>query len=102
MRLEIENQLGDTKRCKKPVVKLWTKNPGDLSSAICAAGHYAKRDGVRMVVVPGNSYGRAVYHISAEAGDIRKFIPNLRADKFVSLAVVEPDGSVYKAKAWAK
>lgn len=85
-------KLGDVKYMSGSV-KRWRKEPGNLSNAVYAAFHYAKKFDQKMYIITGNSYMNKVYHIS----------DNLKLDKFgvinnsvVTIGVVYPDGEVYQ------
>lgn len=73
-----------------PKVKYWREQPGNFDFACQAALHYARKLAGPMYVIPGNSYGREVYHIAASDADIRLSSPVFP----IRAAVVDPDGTV--------
>jgi len=48
----------------KDAMQQYIADVGDFTLAIYAARVFADRQGIEMVVIPGNSYMRKVYHIS--------------------------------------
>jgi len=79
---------------------LWRKTPGDFTAASQAAAHYAKKQGVSMQVVPGNSFGHKVFHILPIHDDaIGK--AGIFADE-QNVAIVHPNGKVFQVKAVKK
>lgn len=76
-------------------VKSWRSEPHDFTYACQAAFHYAKKWDMDMVIVPGNSYMKKVYHIARITDDILKF-PGAKGQK---CAVVGTDGYVYMCRA---
>lgn len=99
MHITLEGQAGTLERGRKAVVREWKRNPDNFDDACHAAGHYARRDNCRMVVIPGNSYGRRCFHITTEADSFRKFFPGCPDDKWVRVGVVDADGNVFMAQA---
>ena len=76
-------------------VKRYRESPGDFTLAANAAAYYAKKYNKTMVIVPGNSYGKKVYHIANESDDLAKFLG------FTTLtlgAIAEVDGNIYYAE----
>lgn len=80
----------------KPAVAEYKKTPGSLNAAVYAAAFYAKRDGVDMAVIEGNSYGSSVYQIQGLTKDIAA-VTVMRSE--TSIVIAKPDGKLYKAKA---
>ena len=95
MNLEITSKIGQCDKVRAPV-KTWRKSPGDFDAAAHAAHHYAKRDDRRMVIVPGNSYGRQVYHITTDSTDVKSFTGPTGHEK-TAVAVVTVAGEVFQA-----
>ncbi len=56
--------------------KLKAKSNGDIQSAILQAGFYAKKQGRPMFVYKGNSFGNAVWRVSASASEYLNRINN--------------------------
>jgi hypothetical protein len=82
----------------KSAVKAYKKSPSDFNLAANAAAHYATKQNKSMLVIPGNSYGSKLFHIaSADDSDLSRFTCGL-GDKFMTVAIVESDGSVYRAE----
>ena len=79
-------------------VRDWRRNPASIAAAAGAALHYARRDGKRYIVVPGNSYGHVCYHIADERDDVRRYVPGV-GDRCVRVLVVDPSGQVDQADA---
>lgn len=77
--------------------KEWKKSPGDFTFACQAAAFYARKENADMLVIPSNSYGSKVFQVSRMTDDLRKYAPGI-ADKWVSCAMVSPDGTVYQGK----
>lgn len=92
MNITITDTIGNAKPGK---VRAYRSNPSDFTIASQAAAHYAAKNGERMIVVPGNSYGRAVFHIARESDPISKF----GALSAIRVAVVEMNGTVHGATA---
>jgi hypothetical protein len=92
-----ENKIAGTLDAKKMVapVSTWKKSPGDKMAACEAALHYARKYGVKMVCVPGNSYMRAVYHIVVAGHELRQL--TARKTNELTGMVVYPSGEVYNA-----
>jgi len=57
-------------------VKLKAKNQGDLSSAVISAGYYAKKWGQTMYVYAGDSFGHAIWRVTAKQSDALNPINN--------------------------
>lgn len=76
---------------RKAMIKDYRENPGDFNMAAHAAYYYAKKYDQLMIVIPGNSYMKKVFHISYY----------LNAKKFLlkdnnQIAIVYPNGNVYQ------
>lgn len=99
MQIEITESIGTLESGRKAVVRKWKDDPANFDAACHAAGHYARRNSCRMAVVPGNSYGRACFHLLAENECIRKAVPGCPKDGFVRVGLVDADGNVHMANA---
>ena len=95
MDITTTTKIGQCKKVTAPI-KTWRNHPGDFDAAAHAAWHYAKRDNRRMVIVPGNSYTRKVYHICTDDKDVKSFTgPTGR--ETTQVAVVTVEGEVWQA-----
>lgn len=84
--------LGTCGNVKSPV-KNYRRSPGDFTCAANAAFYYAKKHKKRMLIVPGNSYGRSIFHITTEDDDIKKYTV-LSGD--FRMAIVNESGEVFE------
>jgi len=91
MQITIDKKIGQVEKGK---VSDWRKNPGNLDLAASAALYYAQKQNKRMIVIPGDSYGVAVFHIANENKSISYFTIK-RNDNLV--VVVETNGEVFRA-----
>ncbi len=90
-------QIGEV---TEPKPGLWKKTPGDFTAASQAAAHYAKKQGVSMQIVPGNSYGHKIYNIHAIHDDgIGK---NALVGDSHRIGIVHPNGKVFQVTAVRK
>ena len=80
----------------KSPVKNYRSNPGDFELAAIAAVYYAKKFHEDVVIVPGNSYGRKIYHVVRLNEDLDKYQPGVRKS---IVGVAQPNGDVYRALA---
>lgn len=85
-----------TVEAKRGALKQYRANPADMGCALLFAHHAARRDGVAMVVIGGNSYGCLVYHVARVTEDLRKYTVVGTGAK---VALVEPNGEVFIADA---
>lgn len=76
-------------------VKSYRENPGFIRNALAAAAHYANRFQEDMIVIPGNSYGNAVYHIARVCEDLNKYRPG---ENKVPGYTVTVDRKIYKVE----
>ncbi len=75
--------------------KAYRKAPGDFHAAASYAVTLAKKLAQEIVVIPGNSYGSALYHLATLDEDIRKY--TVCADVVIA-ATATPEGLVRMAK----
>ena len=97
MKIHILHKIGNV---TSPGVANHRSAPGNFTAASEAAVHYAKKNGTRMVIVPGNSYGNKVYHIARETDSLSKYQPGGQGETVCG--VVTPEGEVFQAVATAK
>lgn len=71
--------------------KITAKNRGDMESAVVSAAYYAKKQDRTMFVYSGNSYGHALWRVSADSSEYLNPINNT-GNRVVS---VTPDHVVY-------
>ena len=90
MKLTIKNQIGQAQIAKK-VVSTWRKDPTSLNNAANAAYYYAKKEGERMIVVPGDNRGIKVYHIARENESVVKYTGPKGWERY-GVVVVMTDG----------
>ena len=89
---EAETKLGNLKPGK---LKDYKSNPGDFNSAAAYAVTSAKKFKAPMLVVPGNSYGSAVFHILKDGEDLKK-VTVMKPQKGFAYAKVHPNGDVFR------
>lgn len=94
MKLTIQNNAGTA---KATTLKAYRANPGNLNVAASYAFTLAKKLNERMIVVRGNSYMQAVYHICKECDDVMAYNGGMR--KETKVVIVEPNGEVFYAVA---
>jgi hypothetical protein len=93
MKLAIGKHIGQVE-VVPGLIKEYRQDPSDRNAAVHAAGHYAKKQKRRMVVIGGNSYGRPTYHIASETDDLLKYtVMKVRT----AVYVVDPEGNVSHA-----
>ena len=88
--------IGSFNSVPSGAIKDWKSSPGDHEAAVKAAYHYARRDNKEMVVVPGNSYGQKVHHITTTEEKVSKFTAT-PGDHGVT--TVTPQGQIFRATA---
>ncbi len=96
MRIVAGKKIGHITKIPSGSVREWRQFPGDDRSAIFAAAHYAKKNKQPMVVVPGNSYGRAVLHVALATGNLSRYAPGV-GDKTVAVYYVSANGEAFEA-----
>lgn len=93
MQIEIIKQIGQiTKRNKATTT--YRKSPAHFDNAIYAALHYAIKHNDDMVVIPGNSYGKKVYHITTVTDSVKKYTIKSSNN---TIGLVTPEGKVFQA-----
>ena len=75
--------------------KAYKASPGNFHAAASYAAKMAKTQGVEMALIPGNSYGSAVFHIARIDGDLGFYISGFPS---VVGATVTPEGLVRMAE----
>jgi len=94
MIVKILEKIG-TAKAEKGVVGNYKKHPDSLTAAANAAVYYANKNNQDLLLVPGNSYMRKVYHIALKSERIQKYT-GFQAT--VLGALVTMDGEVFKAE----
>lgn len=92
MDIQIDAKIAEVKK-RKGAVKAYRAAPGDFEAAVYAALHYAIRDNRDMYLIPGNSYGHFIWHISELKEDFTEF--TVYKSTFVG-AKVTPGGRVFR------
>lgn len=95
MNIEFDNKIGNAKGRKAPI-KTYRASPANFDAAAGAAASYAAKHNQDMVIVPGNSYGAACYHILADDQDIKKV--TVVRGRF-KVGVAKPNGDIFQAYA---
>ena len=93
MNLKDVHRVGYIAKIGKAPVKNWKQEPGNISKALMAAFHYAKRDNTEMAVISGNSYMAKVFHIVP----IIKPLPTPTTN--IKIHIVNPCGVILTATA---
>jgi len=75
-------------------IKPYKSNPGYLELACHAAVQKAASLKEDLLIVPGNSYCKRVFHIAKTNEDIKKYCPGM---KFVNLFYVKQSGEIRNA-----
>lgn len=93
MKIQLGKQIGTVTQAQ---VKEWKRNPSDFTAACQAAAVYVRKNGARMVVIPGNSYGVKVFHVVPESESLSKYTAMPGA---FAVAIVDLESRVFMAVA---
>lgn len=93
MHLTPPRSVGHFQAQPKGAIRAWQADPSNRDKALAAAYVTAQKWKKPIYVIPGNSYGRAIWGLEPKP-DVRKYGIVLPAQGVVTLFVVGPDGSI--------